>query len=345
MLKKFTLGLLTGLFLMFLLVGSGWLAINWYAGQSVLSTTEADFTIEKGDSLGAIAHRLHSRGVIHHPAMFSVMGRLFGVAGSLHVGEYQITPDLSLRDVLNMFSQGQVRYYDVTLVEGLRFSDFIAELNQHAKLTQALTPETTQALLAQLGIEGSPEGLFYPDTYFFEAGATAKSVLVRAHKRLNEVLAEEWQKKSEGLPYSTPYQALILASIIEKETGATFERPDIAGVFVRRLQRKMRLQSDPTVIYGMGERYEGFLTRRFLKEKTPYNTYVISGLPPTPIAMIGREAIHAALNPKKGNKLYFVAKGDGTHYFSESLAEHNKAVRKYQIVERRADYRSTINAN
>ena len=330
---------------MILIVGAGWVALNWYANQSVLSTMEQDFTIEKGDSLSRIANRLETLGVLEYPEAFSIIGQLSGMAGGLHAGDYQIVPGMSRRQLLVMFTQGRVRYYDVTLVEGHTLSEVVEQLNAHPKLAKPLTQEDARPFFESLGIDGSPEGLFYPDTYFFEAGTPVKAILARAHKKLNVVLEKEWAGRAKGLPLENSYEALILASVIEKETGASFERPDISGVFIRRLQKGMRLQSDPTVIYGMGERYQGQLNRRMLREKTLYNTYVIKGLPPTPIALVGREAIRAALHPADGKMLYFVAKGDGTHYFSESLAEHNKAVRKYQITERRSDYRSTVETN
>lgn len=326
-------------------MGSGWFVLYKYANHPVLSIAEQDFTIREGDTLRSIAERLNNQGIIEHPKIFSLFARLSLMAHDLRAGDYLIKPGLSAHNLLLMFIEGRVRYYDITLVEGLNFNNFLKLLNQNPKLTKPITQKDREQFLHSLNIKGSPEGLFYPDTYFFESGTTVKSILIRAHKRLERVLAEEWADKAKGLPYKTPYQALVMASVIEKETGATFERPDIASVFIRRLQRGMRLQSDPTVIYGMGNRYKGDLKRFMLRERTPYNTYIIKGLPPTPIAMVGREAINAALHPASGKALYFVAKGDGTHYFSDSLAEHNKAVRKYQITNRRADYRSAIESN
>jgi UPF0755 protein len=185
-----------------------------------------------------------------------------------------------------------------------------------------------------------PEGRFFPDTYRFVRGVSDVELLKKAFDRLDEVLAKEWENRSADAPYSEPYQALIMASLVEKETGVPQERGQIAGVFVRRMALGMQLQTDPTVIYGLGDRYTGKLTRAHLKEPTPYNTYVIPGLPPTPIAMVGREAIHAALNPVEGNSLYFVARGDGSHVFSDDLDAHNSAVREFQL-KRRADYRSS----
>jgi UPF0755 protein len=185
-----------------------------------------------------------------------------------------------------------------------------------------------------------PEGRFFPDTYRYVRGMTDAELLKQAYNRLDAVLQEEWEKRAADVPYVDPYQALIMASLVEKETGVPQERGEIAGVFVRRLQQGMLLQTDPTVIYGLGERYNGKITRAFLKEATPYNTYVISGLPPTPIAMVGREAIHAAMNPVAGSSLYFVARGDGSHVFSDDLEAHNAAVKEFQL-KRRADYRSS----
>ena len=195
--------------------------------------------------------------------------------------------------------------------------------------------------MQRLGLDGQhPEGRFFPDTYRYVRGMSDSDLLRQAHEKLTRVLDEEWQQRAEGLPYREPYQALIMASLVEKETGAAHERGEIAGVFIRRLRLGMLLQTDPTVIYGLGERYTGNLTRAHLREPTPYNTYTNPGLPPTPIAMVGREAIRAALNPRAGDSLYFVARGDGTHVFSRSLDEHNRAVREYQL-KRRADYRSS----
>lgn len=185
-----------------------------------------------------------------------------------------------------------------------------------------------------------PEGRFFPDTYRFVRGMSDVELLQQAYMRLDEVLAQEWAERATDLPYRDPYQALIMASLVEKETGIPQERGQIAGVFVRRLRLGMMLQTDPTVIYGMGERYNGRITRADLREPTPYNTYTIAGLPPTPIAMVGREAIHAALHPADGTSLYFVARGDGSHVFSDDLNDHNSAVREYQL-KRRADYRSS----
>ncbi|KJS28084.1 MAG: aminodeoxychorismate lyase, partial [Pseudomonas sp. BRH_c35] len=209
------------------------------------------------------------------------------------------------------------------------------------KLEQTLDGLTDAEIMSRIGASGQhPEGRFFPDTYRFTRGTSDADLLRRAYARLEQVLEEEWQQRAEGLPYKDAYQALIMASIIEKETGVPGERGEIAGVFVRRLARGMLLQTDPTVIYGMGEKYKGRITRTDLRTPTPYNTYTNAGLPPTPIAMVGREAIHAALHPADGTSLYFVARGDGSHVFSDTLNQHNRAVREYQL-KRRADYRSS----
>ncbi|MNZ91396.1 putative aminodeoxychorismate lyase [compost metagenome] len=231
--------------------------------------------------------------------------------------------------------------YSLTLVEGWSFRQLRAALAGQERLEQTLAGLDDATLMQRLGLDGQhPEGRFFPDTYRYVRGMRDIDLLRQAHERLESVLDEEWRQRAEDLPYREPYQALIMASLVEKETGAAEERDEIAGVFVRRLRAGMLLQTDPTVIYGLGERYAGNLTRAHLREPTPYNTYVHAGLPPTPIAMVGREAIHAALHPAAGDSLYFVARGDGTHVFSRSLDEHNRAVREFQL-KRREDYRSS----
>jgi UPF0755 protein len=231
--------------------------------------------------------------------------------------------------------------YSLTLVEGWNFHQVRAALAKEEKLEQTLKGLSDSQVMDRLGHSGIfPEGRFFPDTYRFVRGMTDAELLKTAYQRLDDVLAKEWSQRAADLPYTGPYQALIMASLVEKETGVPQERGQIAGVFVRRMEIGMLLQTDPTVIYGLGDRYNGKLTRAHLKEATPYNTYMISGLPPTPIAMVGREAIHAALNPVEGTSLYFVARGDGSHVFSDDLDAHNNAVREFQL-KRRADYRSS----
>ncbi|MEE1673181.1 endolytic transglycosylase MltG [Agarivorans aestuarii] len=243
-------------------------------------------------------------------------------------GLYQLDEELSYAQLSQILSSGKVVQFKVSLIEGETFQQFWEKLNQ----TKGITPsdKTEQELLAWLEVEqGKLEGLLLPETYFFVNNTSAEKIVRRAKLALDKVLAEQWDKRNQEVPLKNPYEALILASIIEKETGAKFERPRIASVFVNRLNKGMRLQTDPTVIYGMGDRYDGNIRRKDLREATPYNTYVIRALPPTPIAMASEDAIIAALNPEQSNYYYFVAKGGGEHYFSKNLAEHNRAVRKY----------------
>jgi UPF0755 protein len=245
------------------------------------------------------------------------------------------------RQLLDLLISGKVVNYQITFPEGLSFKEWRSILAKQPKLTKKLPGLTVQELLQQLSLGNNhPEGWFFPDTYLYTAGDSDYDILLQAYTRMRKILAEEWKNKSEDLPFSTPYEALILASIVEKETGVGSERGEIAGVFVRRLKKGMRLQTDPTVIYGLGDKYQGNITRSHLKQPTPYNTYVINGLPPTPIAMPGQDAIHAALHPVKGKSLYFVAKGDGSHYFSATFKEHVQAVKRYQL-KRRSNYRSS----
>ncbi len=351
MVKKLLLTLFGGLLVVTLLVGlavaGGCYGLRWYADQPVTITDDAEFIIVPGDSLNRVVERLSAAQLVVHPEMFAWFARVEGDEAGLRAGEYLITPGTTNSQLLAKFIAGDVRYFSTTLVEGLTLRELLVALNSHPKLVRPVALAELPALIKP-DIAGVPEtdnyeGLFYADTYSFPAGTPVSDILLRAHRQLKSVLSNEWQNRSEGLPYQSPYQALIMASIIEKETGVPAERPDIAGVFVRRMAKKMRLQTDPTVIYGLGDRYDGGLNRAMLRERTPYNTYVINGLPPTPIATVGSEAIHAALNPADGQSLYFVARGDGTHHFSTTLSEHNQAVRKYQITERRADYRSTVN--
>ena len=217
-------------------------------------------------------------------------------------------------------------------MEGWNFKQVLAAVSGHEALKHTLKGLTDGEIMARLGHPGEhPEGRFYPDTYKFPRGTTDAAFLERAYQSMSRLLAEEWGKRDPDLPLKTPYEALILASIVEKETGVADERSEIAGVFVRRLRKGMKLQTDPTVIYGMGDNFKGNIRRRDLKQDTPYNTYVHTGLPPTPISMPGSAAIRAVLHPAPGKSLYFVARGDGSHYFSKSLAEHNRAVRKFQL--------------
>jgi UPF0755 protein len=309
--------------------------------QPLNLSDELMLEVSAGATPGGVLNRLQADGVLQDALWLRLYWR-FNLRGQpLHSGEYRLTPELSVRDMLGLWRRGEVVQYSLTLVEGWSFRQVRTALERQSKLELTLTGLSDAQLMARLGYPGvNPEGRFFPDTYRFVRGMSDLDLLKQAYVRLEQVLAEEWQGRADGLPYKAPYDALIMASIIEKETGVPEERGEIAGVFVRRLRIGMRLQTDPTVIYGLGERYNGKLTRAHLREPTAYNTYVIDGMPPTPIAMVGREAINAALHPVAGKSLYFVARGDGSHVFSSSLEAHNRAVREYQLT-RREDYRSS----
>jgi UPF0755 protein len=309
--------------------------------QPLNLTQEQLLDVPPGSSPTGVLNRLQAEGVIKDAFWLRLYWRFNLAEQSLHSGEYRMTPGMDARSLLTLWKKGEVVQYSLTLVEGWNFRQVRAALGKQVKLEQTLTNLSDSELMAKLGHpDVFPEGRFFPDTYRYVRGMTDVELLKQAYNRLDEVLKQEWDKRAAEAPYANPYQALIMASLIEKETGVPQERGQIAGVFVRRLQQGMLLQTDPTVIYGLGERYTGKLTRAFLKEATPYNTYVVSGLPPTPISMVGREAIHAALNPVAGSSLYFVARGDGTHVFSADLDAHNAAVKEFQL-KRRADYRSS----
>nr|WP_194718660.1 endolytic transglycosylase MltG [Pseudomonas typographi] len=286
-------------------------------------------------------HRLEADGVLRDAFWLRWYWRFNAGGLTLHAGEYRLAPGMAVQDMIGLWQRGEVVQYNLTLVEGWTFRQVRAALVRQEKLRQTLTGLSDDEVMAKLGHPGVfPEGRFFPDTYRYVKGTSDLELLEQAYTRLDAVLAQEWEERDGSTPYTEPYQALILASLIEKETGVPQERGEIAGVFIRRLQAGMLLQTDPAVIYGMGERYTGKISRADLKEPTPYNTYMNPGLPPTPIAMVGREAIHAALNPAPGSSLYFVARGDGSHVFSDDLDSHNEAVRQYQL-KRRGDYRSS----
>ena len=262
-------------------------------------------------------------------------------SGQIKAGEYLLEAGITPLELMDVLTSGRSINYSFTIVEGSTFKQLQASLSKVDNLVDDLEGLSGDKLLKQLEINYEhPEGLFLAETYSYERNTKTSELLKRAHKLLQKTLSTEWNDKQKELPYKTPYESLIMASIVEKETARADERPIIAGVFNRRLKTGMRLQTDPTVIYGMGDRYKGNIRRSDLRKPTPYNTYVIPALPPTPIAMVGREAIRAALNPAPGKALFFVAKGDGSHYFSETLKEHNRAVQQYQI-NRRKDYRSS----
>ncbi|EPL03614.1 endolytic transglycosylase MltG [Pseudomonas sp. CF161] len=339
--RKLLLLLETGLVLAGLLAGACAWKLHSALEQPLNLPQEQLLDVPAGSTPTGTFNRLEADGVLQDAFWLRLYWR-FNLNGQpLHSGEYRMTPGMTAQSLIGVWQRGEVVQYSLTLVEGWNFRQVRAALAKHEKLEQTLTGLSDTQVMEKLGHPGVfPEGRFFPDTYRFVRGMSDAELLEKAYDRLDDVLAKEWSKRAADVPYTDPYQALIMASLVEKETGVPQERGQIAGVFVRRMQIGMLLQTDPTVIYGLGERYTGKLTRAHLKESTPYNTYVNAGLPPTPIAMVGREAIHAALNPVPGKSLYFVARGDGSHVFSDDLDAHNSAVREFQL-KRRADYRSS----
>ncbi|WP_431481299.1 endolytic transglycosylase MltG [Pseudomonas thivervalensis] len=339
--RKFLLLLETGLVLAGLLLGASAWKIHSALQQPLNITQEEMLDVPNGTTPTGTLKRLEADGLIKDAFWLRIYWR-FNLAGQpLHSGEYRMVPGMTMEGLIGVWKRGDVVQYSVTLVEGWNFRQVRAALAKDEKLQQTLTDLSDSQVMERIGHSGVfPEGRFFPDTYRFVRGTSDVDLLKKAYDRLDDVLAKEWAQRAADVPYTLPYQALIMASLVEKETGVPQERGQIAGVFVRRMRLGMLLQTDPTVIYGLGERYTGKLTRAHLKEENPYNTYLIPGLPPTPIAMVGREAIHAALNPAPGNSLYFVARGDGSHVFSDDLESHNNAVREFQL-KRRADYRSS----
>ena len=333
------------LLLGFLLVILGALAGYWYL-ETYLNTPLSGekepqiIIVPSGANLTTVSTQLADQGLLTQPKLFVTYARLTHQT-AIRVGEYQFNTGDTPRKLLELLMTGKVIQYQLTIPEGLRFREWLPLLAGQSKLIHQLTGLSNSEILQHLGLDiEHPEGWFFPDTYLYSSGDSDRDILIRAHTRMSEILEEEWRNRATDLPYNSAYEALVLASIIEKETGVGSERGEIAGVFVRRLKKGMRLQTDPTVIYGLGDQYRGNITRRHLKQPTAYNTYMIKGLPPTPIAMPGREAVHAALHPLAGDTLYFVAKGDGSHFFSATLEEHLKAVRRYQL-KRKPNYRSS----
>ncbi|UYG08914.1 endolytic transglycosylase MltG [Halomonas sp. M4R1S46] len=289
------------------------------------------YEVPAGAGFHRVVAELAEQGVIADAWAYRLLTRLEPEAvPDLRPGEYRLTPEMTGREMLGLLDRHEVVTYPLTVPEGWTFAQMRAALDEAEKLEHRTRGRSDAELMAMLGREGKhPEGRFFPDTYRYHKGVSDLEILRQAMTRMDAVLEEAWAGRDEGLPVETPYEALILASLVERETGVPEERRRIAGVFVRRLERGMRLQTDPTVIYGMGDDYDGNITRADLRAATPYNTYVIDGLPPTPIALPGRAALEAAVSPAEGEALYFVARGDGSHHFSRSLREHNNAVNRY----------------
>lgn len=315
---------------MFSLASGAWLA-HYFTTPVPLPTTPFEFHVKPGTAMRGAAKQLALAGVIAHPEIFSWVARLSGKSATLKAGSYTLSTSLTPWELLQKLSKGDVTQNAVIFIEGWTFRQMREALNRETDLRHETRDMSAGEIMAKLGFaDQHPEGRFFPDTYFFSSGMSDLTILRRAHKLMQTHLETTWRERAPNLPYASPKEALIMASIIEKETGQAVERPMIAGVFVNRLRMGMLLQTDPTVIYGLGESFDGNLRRRDLLADTPYNTYTRAGLPPTPIAMPSLGALHAALHPAGTRALYFVARGKGLHQFSNTLAEHNQAVNRYQ---------------
>ena len=308
----------------------------WWVMQRVvpMQSERIDYVVEAGAGPKAIARTMRQAGIDVDEQQFALLARLTEQDKLLQAGAYEAVQGDTLWRLLERMAQGDMMQTRLTFVEGWDYKRIRQQLaaDTNVKQTLALTPEADTLLMTQL-VEGAlplnPEGLFYPDTYVFVPGTSDFDILRRAYQAQNELLETLWAEREPDLPLKTPYEALILASIVEKETGHSADRERVAGVFINRLRQGMLLQTDPTVIYGMGEAYEGRIRKRDLQTDTPWNTYTRAGLPPTPIASPGKAALLATLHPEKHDYLYFVSRGDGTSQFSKNLNEHNRAVRKY----------------
>lgn len=314
----------------------GWHRYSSFVDEPLhVSAEGAELSVAPGATFTSVAKQLQKTGMIRDARLFRLMVRLKGHGRALKAGEYFIAPATTPQQLLQQMVEGRVRQYALTLVEGWSFRQMMQTVNTDPHLVHTLQELSDKEIMTRIGQHGvHPEGRFFPDTYHFPRGLSDVEFLRRAFEAMNARLALEWSQRAPDLPLKSDYEALILASIVEKETGLASERPMIAGVFIRRLELGMRLQTDPTVIYGLGESFDGNLRRRDLEAEGPYNTYRIKGLPPTPIAMPGAEALHAALHPAPGKELYFVARGDGSHYFSATYEEHDRAVKQFQLKRR-----------
>ncbi|PTN11548.1 endolytic transglycosylase MltG [Nitrosomonas aestuarii] len=328
-----TLKRLFVIFLIFFLtaiLGAGWL-YHHYHRDIVLPTTPYEFSIEPGSNLKQITRQLVDKGILPDSWSFVLLSRYLGKESALKAGDYRLTENLSQISLLEYLIKGDIRQNEIRFVEGWTFSQYRKALYDHPDIRNTTVEMSEEEILQIIDAnEKSAEGLFFPDTYYFIKNTTDIEILQRAYQTMQNHIKTAWLERMESLPLASPYEALILASIVEKETGLESDRGEIAGVFINRLRLGMRLQTDPTVIYGMGDRFDGNLRKKDLQTDQDYNTYTRAGLPPTPIAMPGLASIHAALNPVATDALYFVAKGNGESKFSTNLADHNRAVAKYQ---------------
>jgi UPF0755 protein len=306
---------------------------QWWSKQPITPGSAAviPFAIAQGSGVAGAAQQMTTAGVPVNPFLFGVLARVTGKAGQIKAGSYELKPDTSPRRLLTQLVRGEFAQESLTIIEGWTFRQMRQAIDAAPNLKHETAKLSDQELLAKVAPDyKAPEGLFFPDTYLFAKNASDLSIYRQAHELMMKRLKAAWEKRDPGLPYTEPYQALIMASLVEKETGQKSERGMIAGVFVNRLKAGMLLQTDPTVIYGMGDKYDGKIRKKDLETDTPYNTYTRAGLPPTPIALPGVQSLAAATAPAKTEALYFVSRGDGTSHFSVNLNEHNKAVNQYQ---------------
>ena len=310
---------------------AGWYAWRLYTEPLPLPTAPYPFDVRQGASLGAVARELAAAGALPQPLALVALARWRGVDRTIKAGSYEFDAGITLPQLLAKLTQGDVTQTSFVIVEGATFADVKRALKASVAVRNTVLDLPDTEIMAKLGAPpGPPEGRFFPDTYFFATGSTDAAILNRARRAMDARLAAGWEHRATDLPFKSPYEALILASIVEKETGRAADRPLIASVFVNRLKKGMRLQTDPTVIYGLGSAFDGDLRRRDLEADTPFNTYTRDGLPPTPIALPSQAALDAVLNPPPTDYLYFVARGDGTSHFSATLPEHNRAVSRFQ---------------
>lgn len=313
---------------------SGVIAFTYHLDKSMSKPLSIEIdsflTIKPGSSVNLFAQQLENKHWIDDHFWLKIYSRLFPSEVIIKAGTYFISKNTNLKDLLTQLVQGKEHQFSITFIEGTRFIDALVILSKHPHIKHSLNGQKVPDIAKRIGIDAlNPEGWLFPDTYAFTAGTPDIALLKRAHTNMKIQLEHLWEERADNLPYKTAYEALIMASIIEKETSYVAEQPLISSVFVNRLRNKMRLQTDPTIIYGLGERYQGDITYAHKREKTAYNTYRINGLPPTPIALSGLSALHATLNPAKSDYFYFVSDGNGKHVFSRTLREHNAAVQQY----------------
>lgn len=332
MIKKIIWSVLVGLMSLALLAAAaGYWAVeqvNTYGHTSLILDNSKELDVKPGTTVRQVVRQLAKDGVLSEDWRFKGLLWLHPEMANIRAGLYELTPGETLLNLLDQLHEGKVKNFSLTLVEGQTIAQWQAQLAHQPHLR--FQPGAFARVMAKEHASGRPEGRFFPDTYHYSAGQSADEILTQSYLKMQQELEQAWAQRDKSLPLKTPYDLLTLASIVEKETGQATERGWVAAVFVNRLRKGMRLQTDPTVIYGMGERYRGNITKRDLREKTPYNTYRINGLPPTPIAAPSLASLQAAANPAKVSYLYFVSRNDGSHVFSNTLKEHNRAVNKFQ---------------